>query len=203
MKLKSRVLVVGGGAVGGLFAWRLSQSPSVTVSLVCRSNHQTVSTQGYRINSAQFGTSTYRPYAVHRTVEEAALTGAFDYVIVALKALPNKYDSAERIQAAVSPGTMILLFQNGIGIEEPFAQRFPRNPVVSSVSFVSVKHEDGVLRHGGFSMLAAGVHQAGDMSAEEAKEQLRELFRVFESQGVACSVHQDIQPYRWQKHVLN
>ncbi|KAJ2778681.1 hypothetical protein GGI15_004102 [Coemansia interrupta] len=204
MKLKSRVLVVGGGAVGGLFAWRLSLSSTMSVSLVCRSNYQKVKTSGYLINSAQFGASTYRPHAVYRTVEEAAeQNGPFDYVIVALKALPNLYDSSERILPAVSPTTMILLFQNGIGIEEPFVKRYPHNALVSSVSFVSVKQEDsGVLKHGGFSMLAAGVHQSRG-SVWESTEQLRHLFDAFESQGVSCTIEPDIQPYRWQKHVLN
>ncbi|KAJ1648223.1 hypothetical protein J3B02_000578 [Coemansia erecta] len=204
MKLKSRVLVVGGGAIGGLFAWRLSLSPAVTVSLVCRSNYQKVKTSGYLINSAQFGKAVYRPSAVFRTVEEAAAAdGPFDYVIVALKALPNIYDSSESIQQAVGPNTMIVLFQNGIGIEEPFVKRFPFNSLVSSVSFVSVKQEeDGVLKHGGFSMIAAGIHNF-KRSLGEDTEKLEHLFRAFESQGVSCTIESDIQPYRWQKHILN
>ncbi|KAJ1881694.1 hypothetical protein H4R99_001685 [Coemansia sp. RSA 1722] len=203
MKLKSRVLVVGGGAIGGLFAWRLSLSPTVSVSLVCRSNYQKVKTSGYLINSAQFGTSVYRPSSVFRTVEEAASDGPYDYVIVALKALPNIYDSSERIQPAVTPSTTIVLFQNGIGIEEPFVKRFPYNDIVSSVSFVSVKQEDsGCLKHGGFSMLAAGVHSY-KRSLAEATRKLETLFEAFESQGVSCTIEADIQPFRWQKHILN
>ncbi|KAJ1818200.1 hypothetical protein LPJ56_001884 [Coemansia sp. RSA 2599] len=98
---------------------------------------------------------------------------------------------------------MIVLFQNGIGIEEPFVKRFPYNSLVSSVSFVSVKQEDnGVLKHGGFSMLAAGVHSYR-RSMDEATEKLEALFDAFESQGVSCTIESDIQPYRWQKHILN
>ncbi|KAJ2719878.1 hypothetical protein GGI07_004954 [Coemansia sp. Benny D115] len=204
MELKARVLVVGGGAVGGLFAWRLSLSPLVSVSLVCRSNYQQIKNTGYLINSAQFGSSVYRPQNVYQSVEEAAQTGPFDYVIVALKALPNIYDSSERIASAVNDQTMIILFQNGIGIEEPFVKRFPRNAIVSSVSFVSVKQiEDGVLKHGGFSMLAAGVHHHRYGGLYDATRRLEWIFQEFENQGVSCTVEADIQPYRWQKHILN
>ncbi|KAJ2004241.1 hypothetical protein H4R26_002620 [Coemansia thaxteri] len=203
MELKARVLIVGGGAIGGLFAWRLSLSREVVVSIVCRSNYQQVKASGYTINSAQFGRGIYRPKHVYQSVEEAVMDGGpFDYVIVALKALPNIYDSSERIAAAVGPQTMIVLFQNGIGIEEPFVKRFPYNPLVSSVSFVSVKQEEsGDLRHGGFSMLAAGLHNTHMVARDQDK--LEQLFDAFESQGVSCMIEADIQPYRWQKHILN
>ncbi|KAJ1915698.1 hypothetical protein LPJ71_002069 [Coemansia sp. S17] len=206
MELKARVLIVGGGAIGGLFAWRLSLSRDVTVSIVCRSNYTQVKNTGYLITSAQFGSGIYRPKGVYQTVEQAveAEGPAYDYVIVALKALPNIYDSSERVAAAVGPNTMIVLFQNGIGIEEPFAKRFPNNPLVSSVSFVSVKQESpGELRHGGFSLLAAGLHNAPRSVADRYHDKLQFLFSAFESQGVSCMIEADIQPYRWQKHILN
>ncbi|KAJ2805074.1 hypothetical protein H4R20_002239 [Coemansia guatemalensis] len=205
MELKPRVLVVGGGAIGGLFAWRLSLSKDIVVSIVCRSNYVEVKSGGYMINSAQFGTAVYRPAKVYQTVEEAVEEeGPYDFVVVALKALPNIYDSSERIAAAVGEGTMVLVFQNGIGVEEPFARRFPRAAVVSTVTFVSVKQEEpGMLRHGGFSMLASGVHNVESGMMAQAQAKLQFLSDVFVSQGVSSIIEADIQPYRWQKHILN
>ncbi|KAJ1729418.1 hypothetical protein LPJ61_003530 [Coemansia biformis] len=205
MELKPRIIVVGGGAIGGFFAWRLSLSKEVTVSIVCRSNYTQVRANGYLVNSAQFGRAVYRPWGVYQTVEEAAAKeGPFDYVIVALKALPNVYDSAERVAAAVSENTMVALFQNGIGIEEPFVARFPRTPLVSTVSFVSVKQEEtGVLCHGGFSMLASGLHHCERGMQAHSLAKLQFLSDVFVSQGVSSIIEADIQPYRWQKHILN
>ncbi|KAJ2780762.1 hypothetical protein H4R18_003274 [Coemansia javaensis] len=197
--------MLGGGAIGGIFAWRLSLCKDVTVSIVCRSNYAQVRTGGYLINSAQFGHGVYRPWRVYQTVEDAAAAeGPFDYVIVALKALPNIYDSSERVAAAVDEGTMVVLFQNGIGIEEPFVRRFPRTPVVSTVSFISVKQEDnGVLKHGGFSMLASGLHSCPRGTHAQNAAKLQYLSEVFVSQGVSSIIEADIQPYRWQKHILN
>ncbi|KAJ2608883.1 hypothetical protein H4S08_004278 [Coemansia sp. RSA 1365] len=205
MELKPRVLIVGGGAIGGLFAWRLSLSKDIVVSIVCRSNYVEVKSSGYMINSAQFGTSVYRPEKVYRTVEEAVEEeGPYDFVVVALKALPNIYDSSERITAAVGEGTMVLVFQNGIGVEEPFTRRFPQAAVVSTVTFVSVKQEEaGMLRHGGFSMLASGVHSVRNGMHAQAQAKLQFLSDVFVSQGVSSIIEADIQPYRWQKHILN
>ncbi|KAJ2712461.1 hypothetical protein H4R19_002740 [Coemansia spiralis] len=205
MELKPRILVVGGGAIGGLFAWRLSLSKDVTVSIVCRSNHAQVKASGYHINSAQFGRAVYRPWRVYQSVEDAAAKeGTFDYVIVALKALPNIYDSSERVAAAVGDNTMVALFQNGIGIEEPFVKRFPHTALVSTVSFVSVKQEDtAVLRHGGFSMLASGLHSCERGAQLRSLAKLHFLSDVFVSQGVSSIIEVDIQPYRWQKHILN
>ncbi|KAI9501497.1 hypothetical protein GGI25_002039 [Coemansia spiralis] len=205
MELKPRVLVVGGGAIGGLFAWRLSLSRNVVVSLVCRSNYNQIKTNGYLINSTQFGKAIYHPYNTYQSVEEAvANEGTYDYVIVALKALPNIYDSSLRVSPAVGDNTMVVLFQNGIGIEQPFVDRFPRTALVSSVSFVSVKQEEcGVLRHGGFSLLASGLHSGCPESRNRDIAKMHYLFDAFESQGVSSIIENDIQPYRWQKHILN
>ncbi|KAI8323619.1 2-dehydropantoate 2-reductase [Martensiomyces pterosporus] len=202
MELKAKVLVVGGGAIGGLFAWRLSLCRNVIVSVVCRSNYQAVAEHGYLINSAQFGTAIYRPKGLYKSVSEAAMYGGpFDYVIVALKALPNIYDSSEVIAPAVSDSTMVVLFQNGISIEDPYVKRFPTTPIASSVSFISVKQTaPGELRHGGFSLLAAGMHNKPTPSNTD---KLRFLLDAFESQGVSSLFETDIQPYRWQKHILN
>ncbi|KAJ1865058.1 hypothetical protein LPJ78_002949 [Coemansia sp. RSA 989] len=195
--------VVGGGAIGALFGWRLSQSDKVLVSIVCRSNYRQVKLHGYSMQSAQFGNQIYRPYRVFQTIEEAAQDASYDYVIVALKALPNLYDSAERISQAVNPQTMIMVFQNGIGIEEPFVKRFPNNPLVSTVSFVSVKQTEHV-KHGGFSMLAFGIHNKLERaSLLKANDKLEFISQVFIDQGVSSIIEQDIQPYRWQKHILN
>ncbi|KAJ2292395.1 hypothetical protein IWW55_005838, partial [Coemansia sp. RSA 2706] len=193
----------GGGAIGALFGWRLSLSDDISVSLVCRSNYHEVKSRGYLVHSAQFGKHVFKPTQIYQTVEEAALEGTYDYVIVALKALPNIYDSSERISAVVGAHTMVLLFQNGICIEEPFIKRFPRTPLVSSVSFVSVKNDEGVLRHGGFSMLASGIHQPEMRGDRAVRAKLDFISRVFVSVGVSSIVEQDIQPYRWQKHILN
>ncbi|KAJ2821406.1 hypothetical protein IWW50_004648, partial [Coemansia erecta] len=191
----------GGGAIGALFGWRLSQSDDVTVSLVCRSNYREVKTRGYLVKSAQFGAGVFRPKHVFQTVDEASAEGPYDFIIVALKALPNLYDSSERIASCVASSTMIMLFQNGIGIEEPFVKRFPQTPLVSTVSFVSAKLANGVLEHGGFSMLASGIHQPEHRVKH--RDQLQFISDVFVAQGVSSIIESDIQPYRWQKHILN
>lgn len=98
---------------------------------------------------------------------------------------------------------MIMLFQNGIGIESPFVTRFPCNPLVSTVSFISVKQTaPGYLQHGGFSLLAAGIHNRG--ISQTSDRQLSQIMDGFQKQGgVRCVIELDVQPYRWQKHILN
>ncbi|KAJ1962527.1 hypothetical protein GGI12_002596 [Dipsacomyces acuminosporus] len=174
----------------------------MSVSVVCRSNYANVAEHGFIINSAQFGTGVYRPRELFKSVDEAAQYGGpFDYVLVALKALPNIYDSSEVIAPVVSEGTMIVLLQNGIAIEDPFVKRFPNNSIASSVAFVSVKHTSpGELKHGGFSLIASGVHRKASSNDTDV---LQYLLDAFESQGVSTLLETDIQPYRWQKHVLN
>ncbi|KAJ1939897.1 hypothetical protein EC988_007186, partial [Linderina pennispora] len=127
----------GGGAIGGLVAWRLSINHNLSVSVVCRSNYDAISRHGYRISSALYGEGTYMPESVFASVEQAQSAGPYDYVVVALKALPNIYDCPSLIAPVISANTMIILMQNGIGIEASFAERFPETPLASTACFVS------------------------------------------------------------------
>lgn len=51
--------LVGTGAVGAIYSWRLSKTCNVTA--VCRSNYETVKNDGFDIDSAKFGKDIFRP----------------------------------------------------------------------------------------------------------------------------------------------
>ncbi|KAJ2762052.1 hypothetical protein H4S06_000875 [Coemansia sp. BCRC 34490] len=210
-----KVLLVGAGALGSMFTWRLQTSGRVQVTAVCRSNYQAVKDKGFRIESVGFdGTHTYRPDRVVKTVEEAVATGeTYDFVLVCTKALPNLGDNSEIIAPAVtnSAKTVIVLIQNGVGIEEPFRARYPKNPIASAVAYIDVNQpSDGVISHGGVMGLVMGLFPestsdaaAAATAAEEATSALQELADLWNGSGVGCAVVDSIQPLRWLKLVWN
>jgi 2-dehydropantoate 2-reductase len=61
----------------------------------------------------------------------------WDYVVVTTKALPDRADDSTTIAPLVGPRTVIVLIQNGVGVEDPYRRRFPRAPIVSAVTIVS------------------------------------------------------------------
>lgn len=52
--------IVGTGAVGSIYSWRLAQTCEVTT--VCRSNYQAVLDHGFEIVSPKFGNGVFKPH---------------------------------------------------------------------------------------------------------------------------------------------
>lgn len=72
-----------------------------------------------------------------RTPEDAAgRKGAFDYVLLCVKALPDVYDLAAIIESVVTPQHTCILINttHTLGVESHLEQRFPTNVVLSLVS---------------------------------------------------------------------
>ncbi|KAJ1887161.1 hypothetical protein LPJ81_006573 [Coemansia sp. IMI 209127] len=200
------VLLLGAGALGSMFTWRLQVSGAVQVTAVCRSNYQTVKDAGFRIESHEFGTHTYRPDKVVRTVEEAVAQGeTYDFILVCTKALPNMGDNSGMIApAVVESKTIIILIQNGIGIEDPFYARYPGNPVVSAVAHIDVSQpEGGAIRHGGLIGISMGLFQPTAYDADAATKALQALAALWNEGGAPCAVVDNIQALRWLKLVWN
>lgn len=189
---KIKVLVVGAGAVGAYFGARLSQG-GADVTVICRSDYDAVSSEGYTFSSPD-GDFTFRP-KVFRDISESAET--FDYVLVAFKALPeNKI--AEIIKDAVSPGTAIVLIQNGIDIEADTVAAFPDNELISALAYIGVlRTGPGKIKHQSGGRLKIGVCPAGKSRKAEI------LSSIFEKAGTECGVYEDIQSQRWHKVIWN
>ncbi|KAG8925395.1 hypothetical protein FRC00_004021, partial [Tulasnella sp. 408] len=134
------ILFVGYGAVGVVLAYALQKTGKVNVTAVARSNYQTVCDGKLIMKSEQYGEirglkpsrgeavvtfsgfkelSSVSP--VVRTVAEAA-DQAYDYVVIATKAIPELYPTSELVAPLLStdykyPQPTYVLLQNGLGIE--------------------------------------------------------------------------------------
>ncbi|KAI1498979.1 ketopantoate reductase PanE/ApbA-domain-containing protein [Biscogniauxia marginata] len=170
------VLFVGAGAVGCFYASRLHHpSRNVYTSLTARSNYAAIATSGVTLQTRSFGDYTFTPYAVFPSVSAAvpnsppptsssnpAPKDGWDYIIVTTKALPDRTDDAAMIAPLVSPKSCIVLIQNGVGVEEPYRRRFPRNPIVSAVTIVSAEQiRNGVIRQNRWTRISLGPFTRG------------------------------------------
>jgi 2-dehydropantoate 2-reductase len=129
------ILIVGTGAVGGFFASRLSTVPGIQVSAICRSNYEVIKKDGLRVASP-IGDSTFRPAYTFASADEARETKRrdgllWDYLIITTKVLG---DSSALAEGLVDKNTSIVVFQNGLGVEDPYSKRFPTIPIISAVT---------------------------------------------------------------------
>lgn len=119
----------------------LQPEHGIFVSLVARSNYAEVSASGVHLITRSWGDYDFHPAAVYPSVAAAAADSRkeWDYVVVATKALPDKGDEAALIEPLVGAASALLLLQNGVGVEEPYRQRFPFAPIVSGIAFMSAE----------------------------------------------------------------
>lgn len=163
------ILIVGAGAVGAFYASRLAHASNTNVSVVCRSNFQAVKTKGFHIESPQYGDYTFRPSQVFGNPEEARKsTTEWDYLVVSTKALPDISDDSAMLEGLVADRSVIVLVQNGLGVEDPYKRRFPNTHVLSAVTIVSAAQpEHGVIKHNRWTRISVGPYLPHTTSGEE------------------------------------
>ena len=188
------VLIVGAGAVGALFGSALARQ-GAQVSVVCRSDYDAVSRDGYDIHSSVFGDHRFRPERVYRNVADCREPP--DYLLLTSKVLES-VDRAALIRPAVGPRTVIVLIQNGVDIEPPIAAAFPDNELLSSLAFVAVgRSAPGQVNHLSLGSLIMGRYPSGVTPAAQA------LAAAFEAGKVPCKLTENVIGARWQKAVWN
>jgi 2-dehydropantoate 2-reductase len=215
---KPNILLFGAGSVGTVsdlvppcynalkaalipsqvYLYLLSKVASVTA--VCRSNYSVVKQEGFTINSSLFGDNLhFRPHVVRDCAKAAiAVDQPFDYVLVCSKAIPGAIPKL--IEPAVTPGhTVIVLIQNGIGIEQEYATAFPDNPIVSCVVYLPVTQRPaGIIKHGEVERL-----EIGSFPSSAVSEHAEAFAKLVKMAGATVEVYKDVQLKRWFKLVIN
>jgi 2-dehydropantoate 2-reductase len=190
----ARVLVVGAGAVGGFYGGLLARQ-GMRVAVVCRSEAETVARKGFRIHSEVLGDWLFQPEQVLRTPSSEPFVP--DYLLLTTKVLVGE-DRAALIRPALGPRTVIVVLENGIGIEAPLASAFPDHELISALAFVCVSRiGPGEIHHQAYGALTLGRYPQGISPAAER------LAATFRQAGVTVELTADIITARWRKAVWN
>ncbi|KAI1374471.1 2-dehydropantoate 2-reductase [Hypoxylon crocopeplum] len=231
------ILFVGAGAVGCFYASRLHHpSHNIYTSLTARSNYAAIAASGVSLQTHSFGNYTFEPYAVFPSTSAAVPSSSalpstnpapsrtppkdgWDYIIVTTKALPDRTDDAALISPLVSAKSCIVLIQNGVGVEEPYRARFPRNPIVSAVTVISAEQiRNGVIRQNRWTRISLGPYGNGlgapSSSADESSEVVRRGHECMEQlaqwwtqyggiRDAETHTELELQTIRWHKLCIN
>ena len=201
---KVSILLVGGGSVGAIAALNL-ESEHAAVTVVCRSNFSAIRERAYQIESCDHGSiRNWRPTAV---LNEIPHDGDFDYVVCVTKNIADVSPSvAELIRPAITPEkTVVVLIQNGLNIEKPLLEAFPKNIVLSGVSLIGANEpEPGVVHQDFPDTLLIGAFRNPNINLEAEKAASEDFVRLYSSGGkTQCSVSPDVGWVRWRKLVYN
>ncbi|XDD51851.1 ketopantoate reductase family protein [Leptospira sp. WS92.C1] len=189
-----RILVLGSGAVSGLYAGKLAQA-GCSLDFWVRKNATDLKQNGFQISSQPWGNFEYFPDDVFETLPES-LDG-YDLVLNGLKCLPEI--GLESILGKAIPKHLpILLLQNGIGIEEPVSALYPSNEILSGLAFVCANRlSNGKILHLDYGELTLGSENRSPSKVCET------LVRLFQSVGVPAQLTDSIRQARWKKLMWN
>ncbi|PVU97329.1 hypothetical protein BB559_002087 [Furculomyces boomerangus] len=183
-------LIVGAGSVGSMYQIMLQSKKN-----------------GFSIESLRYGKHKFIPDGVYSSCKDASTGQEYDYIMVCTKALPNIADPAEILKPVIkSNKTVIVLVQNGIGIEDPYVKTYPENPIITCAVYVDGKQKpNGLVEHGKLMELAYGLHKnkKGDNSDPFKNGVISNFHNILTSGGITSIVPTNIQKLKWFKNVWN
>jgi 2-dehydropantoate 2-reductase len=146
---------------------------------------------------------------VRRTIPNVAeeKLPPFDYIVVTTKNIPDVPPTVvDLIEPAVTEGkTAIVLSQNGLNIEKPIVERFPRNPVISSISLINVAETShGKILHDDNDVQKIGPFASPGVPADVAEAAAKRYMSLYNARDlVKITYEQDVGYTRWRKLVYN
>jgi 2-dehydropantoate 2-reductase len=208
------VLIVGAGAIGAFYASRLAQVAGVNVSVICRSNYDAVKAHGFRITSPQYGEYSFAPARTFANPDQARRSRAqWDFIVVSTKALPDLSDDSAMLEGLVGDKSAIVLIQNGLGVEEPYAKRFPHAAICSAVTIAScAQPSNGHITHNRWTRINSGPYLphldtgAAKPSDGPTTAQNDAFIALLTKGGIkdaSAYTHAKLQLVRWHKIAIN
>lgn len=143
---------------------------------------------------------------VVRTPEDASsLSGAFDYVLLCVKALPDVYDLAAVIESVVTPQHTCILLNttNALGIETHLEERFRTNIVLSLVSGAELTQlgASEFEHHGSSEIWVGPANKNPSIPAAIQTDMAEALAMTLASGQVDCKVSENIRQQQYERMI--
>ena len=183
--------VIGTGAIGGFYGGKLAKSGQEVHFLLHR-DYDYVKRNGLQIDSCDGSFHLDAVNAYHRTADMPVC----DVVLVCLKTINNGL-LQELLPPLLGPKTIVVLIQNGIGVEADVQRMFPDTALVAGLAFIcSAKTEPGRVSHQCYGSINFGNYSCKDPQC------LNALLTDFTQAGVQAALV-NYEEARWKKAVWN
>jgi 2-dehydropantoate 2-reductase len=197
MMPQRRYAILGTGALGGFYGARL-QRAGLEVHFLLRSDYDHVRQQGLVIESVEGDFVLPQVHAYHDILEMPMC----DVVVVALKTTQNSL-LPKLLPPLAAAGGIVLVLQNGLGLESEIAAIVPQAQVVGGLCFLcSNKIAAGHIRHLDYGQITLGEYRPNDQPAG-ITETLQAISVDFEQAGITILLEEDLLLARWKKLVWN
>jgi 2-dehydropantoate 2-reductase len=186
-----RVLVVGGGVIGSLYAAHVASVAEVWV-LTRRAEHaRALEDEGLRVSGKHDFTARLRATAEPEEVPDV------DLAILATKA--TQLEEAAAALAGRMPGAIVMTIQNGLGAEEIVRQHGDWQ-LVSAVTFMSgVRRGDAHVEY----ELDTATWMGPYAGTATSFERVQEIEKLLHDSDLAAVAFPDLLPAQWSKLIFN
>ena len=190
--MKRKYAIVGVGGIGGYYGGRLAQSGQ-DVHFLCRSDYQYIKEHGLKVESVKgdFHLTQVNAY------NDAKQMPPCDVILVCTKTLSN-YQLKEILPSLVHQDSIVILIQNGLGMEQTLAQALPDIKIAGATAFIcSFKVGQGHIRHAEYGELSLSPYQAC------VADSLKQVALDLQQAGIPTQYVDDLNYLRWKKLVWN
>ena len=182
--------VIGTGAIGGFYGGRLARAGR-QVRFLLHSDYEYVKEHGLQVESCD-GDFRLDRVEAYKTTEDMPQS---DVVIVGLKSV-NNHLLPQLLRPVVTDDTIVVLIQNGIGLEDDLQEVFPDLHIVAGLAFIcSAKVGPGHISHQCY-----GSINLGNFSCP--KQHFEALLQDFIEAGIQAAEVPYLEA-RWRKAVWN
>ena len=183
--------VIGMGAIGGFYGAKLAHAGK-EVHFLSHSDYQYVKERGLQVDSCDgsFHLPQINAYGAASDMPKC------DVVLIGLKTV-NNHLLPELLPPLLKEDTLVVLIQNGIGVEEDVQKIFPEVQLAAGLAFIcSAKTEPGKVNHQCY-----GYINIGNYSCKQ-QEKIDEVVNDFRKAGVDANEVEYLEA-RWKKAVWN
>ena len=194
---KRSYAIIGCGGVGGFYGGRLQRSGH-EVHFLLHSDYDHVKSNGLTIESCDgdFVLPTVNAHIDPRNMPIC------DVVMIALKSTTNNV-LAQILPHIVGNNTIVLLLQNGLGVENEIAEIIGDNKIISGLCFLcSTKIKPGYIKHLDYGFITFGDYSKTG-KPKQATEHLIAISKDFHKSGISTQITEDLLTARWKKLVWN
>ena len=183
--------IIGTGAIGGFYGARLDKA-GFEVHFLLHTDYQYVVDHVLTIDSCDGNFTLPSP----KVYDSTSKMPQCDVVIVALKTTQNHL-LPSLLPPLLKPDTIILLIQNGIGVEADVQQLFPSQPIAAGMAFIcSAKAGPGHINHQFYGNINIGNYSCHN------PQRYNQMLADFRAAGIGAADVEYLEA-RWKKAVWN
>jgi len=184
--------IIGTGAIGGFYGGFLAKSGK-NVNFLFNSDFHHVKQNGLKVDSVNgdFHLKQVNAYQNSKDMPKC------DVILVCLKTTNNNI-LKELLPAVMHENTVVIMIQNGLGVEKKLSRDFPNISIAGGLAFVaSSKIGKGHIAHYDYGTLTLGFYQNPNNII------LNQVSEDINNAGIKCSYVEDLQMARWKKLLWN